>query len=129
MGGRRMLLSWRRPKYLSYILYMNEGEYLEMVNQLKKKYDENELRVKEVRENYELLVKEVVSVYGVFRLIDKLIDYEQEIDTEIRVLCSALRSQLSELYEEVVTPKTVIKISLTEVESEVGSPLEESSNT
>jgi len=124
-----MLLSWRRPKYLSYILYMNEGEYLEMVNQLKKKYDENELRVKEVRENYELLVKEVVSVYGVFRLIDKLIDYEQEIDTEIRVLCSALRSQLSELYEEVVTPKTVIKISLTEVESEVGSPLEESSNT
>ena len=124
-----MLLSWRRPKYLSYILYMNEGEYLEMVNQLKKKYDENELRVKEVRENYELLVKEVVSVYGVFRLIDKLIDYEQEIDTEIRVLCSALRSQLSELYEEIVTPKTVIKISLTEVESEVGSSLEQSSNT
>lgn len=100
-----------------------------MVNQLKKKYDENELRVKEVRENYELLVKEVVSVYGVFRLIDKLIDYEQEIDTEIRVLCSALRSQLSELYEEIVTPKTVIKISLTEVESEVGSSLEQSSNT
>lgn len=124
-----MLLSCCRPKYLSYILYMNEGEYLEMVNQLKKKYDENELRVKEVRENYELLVKEVVSVYGVFRLIDKLIDYEQEIDTEIRVLCSALRSQLSELYEEIVTPKTVIKISLTEVESEVGSSLEESSNT
>ena len=91
-----------------HVVYMNEGEYLELTKQLQEKFDKNEEVVREMRENMEALIKEVVSIYGVFRLIDKLINYEEDIDGEIKILCSALRSQLSELYEEIVTPKVIV---------------------
>ena len=87
---------------------MNEGEYLQLTKQLQEKFDRNEEYVKEVRENMEALIKEVISIYGLFRLIDKLVDYEEEIDGEIKILCSLLRGQLSELYDEIVTPKVIV---------------------
>ena len=87
---------------------MNEGEYLELVKQLQDKFDKNEKNVREVRENMDSLIKEVVTIYGVFRMIDRLIDYEDDIDAEIKILCSALRSHISELYEEIVSPKMIV---------------------
>lgn len=87
---------------------MNEGEYLELVKQLQDKFDKNEKKVKAVRENMDSLIKEVVTIYGVFRMIDRLIEYEDDIDGEIKILCSALRMHLSELYEEIVSPKMIV---------------------
>jgi hypothetical protein len=87
---------------------MNEGEYLELVKQLQDKFDKNEKKVKEVRENMYSLIKEVVTIYGMFRMIDRLIEYEDEIDGEIKILCSTLRLHLSELYDEIVSPKLIV---------------------
>ena len=74
---------------------MLEGEYLEMVNHLKEKFDEKDKEVEKVKERYKDVVKEFLSVYGYVRLIDMADDMERE------GLIELLRGFLSERFDEI----------------------------
>lgn len=87
---------------------MNEGEYLELVNQLKEKFDKNEKEMKKQREIVEMMRKDIISIYGFYRVIDNLIQNEGDYE-EIYLLSSSFRSHLSELFDSL-TENVVIKI-------------------
>jgi sugar-specific transcriptional regulator TrmB len=87
---------------------MNEGEYLELVNQLKEKFDKNENEMKKQREIVEAMRKDIISIYGFYRVIDNLIQIEGDYE-EITLLSSSFRSMLSELFDSL-TENVVIKI-------------------
>ncbi len=46
---------------------MNEGEYLEMANQLKEKYEDNEKKIKKYIGKYNELYKTMAICYGLLR--------------------------------------------------------------
>ena len=46
---------------------MNEGEYLEMANQLKQKFEDNEKKNKKYINNYNQLYKTMAICYGLLR--------------------------------------------------------------
>lgn len=46
---------------------MNEGEYLEMANQLKEKFEDNEKKIKKYISKYNQLYKTMAICYGLLR--------------------------------------------------------------
>ncbi len=46
---------------------MNEGEYLEMANQLKQKFEDNEKKIKKYISKYNQLYKTMAICYGLLR--------------------------------------------------------------
>jgi len=76
---------------------MNEGDYLDMVNQLKEKYDEIELKMLTVTRLEQDIKKDLITAYGVARLLDHLVDTNPiGYDNEIVVLIEMLRGLLSD---------------------------------
>ena len=77
---------------------MLEGEYLELVNDLKKKFDEKEREVDKIKEECAELKKVFISAYGFIRVMDIMAD-NSEIDFEIKGMISIIRSFLSEMFD------------------------------
>ena len=75
---------------------MNEGEYLEMVNQLQEKFNLNELENNRIKEGYIGLKKNFISLYGIIRILDMSedIDHDAVID--------AARTFASSIYDEFI---------------------------
>jgi hypothetical protein len=75
---------------------MNEGEYLEMVNQLQEKFNLNELENNKIKEGYIELKKNFISLYGIIRILDMSedIDHDAVID--------AARTFASSIYDEFI---------------------------
>tara|TARA_R110002167_G_scaffold337637_3_gene545122 strand:- start:15 stop:290 length:276 start_codon:yes stop_codon:yes gene_type:complete len=68
-----------------------EGEYLEMANQLKEKYDEITNKLERIELMSLEIKKDFISCYGVVRLLDHLVSnslvgYDNEIITMIEIL-------------------------------------------
>ena len=76
---------------------MNEGDYLDMVNQLKVKYDEVEYKMESILRMEKIIKKDIIVAYGVARLLDHLMDTSVvPYDNEIIVLIEMLRGILSD---------------------------------
>ena len=76
---------------------MNEGDYLDMVNQLKEKYDEVESKMETILNMEKIIKKDLIVAYGVARLLDHLMDSSIiPYDNEIIVLIEMLRGILSD---------------------------------
>ena len=76
---------------------MNEGEYLELVGQLKLKYDEIEEKMATVARLETIIKKDLITAYGVVRLVDHLLDTNPiGYDNEMVVLIEMLRGVLSD---------------------------------
>mgnify|MGYP003653296892 FL=1 len=76
---------------------MNEGDYLDMVNQLKVKYDEVEYKMDSILRMEKIIKKDIIVAYGVARLLDHLMDTSVvPYDNEIIVLIEMLRGILSD---------------------------------
>ena len=76
---------------------MNEGDYLDMVNQLKVKYDEVESKMDSILRMEKIIKKDLIVAYGVARLLDHLMDTSVvPYDNEIIVLIEMLRGILSD---------------------------------
>ena len=75
---------------------INEGEYLEMVNHLKATYDE--MAEKLFRKDMELMdiKKDLMTAYGVIRLLDNLLEHIAEVPHELTILVEVLRGLLSD---------------------------------
>lgn len=81
---------------------MTEQMYLEMVNQLKEKFDLNEYLMKKMELRVLELKKELFSSYGIIRLLDNMIHQSYNIDGDIITLCESLRTHLSTVIEELI---------------------------
>tara|TARA_R110001632_G_scaffold24785_6_gene68730 strand:+ start:1685 stop:1933 length:249 start_codon:yes stop_codon:yes gene_type:complete len=80
---------------------MLEGEYLELVDDLKKKFDEKELELNKLRERNMQLEKDILSAFGLIRIIDYFAS-SSEIDEELKILISSLRTFLSDTFDDIL---------------------------
>ena len=78
---------------------MNEGEYLELVNQLKEKFDRNELRLEKIIDSNKSLMKHIMVAYSLARLLD---EGEYIELNDYKVFVEILRNYLSNVLEDEV---------------------------
>jgi len=82
---------------------MLEGEYLELSNQLKEKFDEVEQKLQSIERREKELIKDFMTAYGIARLLDQLIDMNPVgYDVEIVTLVECLRGFLSDSIDKHV---------------------------
>ena len=80
---------------------MLEGEYLDMVNQLKEKYDEITTKLDSIERRDKELRKDFVTAYGVLRLLDHLIASSVVgFDDEVGIIVETLRGFLSDCVDK-----------------------------
>mgnify|MGYP003628061789 FL=1 len=76
---------------------MLEGEYLDLVKQLKDKYDEIEAKLDIIERRDKELRKNFITAYGVIRLLDHLISSSVVgFDDEVVIMVEVLRGFLSD---------------------------------
>ena len=76
---------------------MLEGEYLELVNQLKEQFDIKEKEVTKMQDEIAELKKCIISAYGFIRIID-MVSEHAELDYEVKNMIEILRTFLSDSY-------------------------------
>lgn len=81
---------------------MTEQMYLDMVDQLKEKYDLNEYLMKKMEIRLTEIKKELCSAYGMVRILDNMIGKCYGIDGDIITLSESLRGHLSSVFEEMI---------------------------
>ncbi len=86
---------------------MLEQEYLEMANQLKEKFDENETRYKMLIMENRDLKKMIYTAYGNIRMIDWLLHFEEEIGTELKITIENTRGLLSDFLDDINSPQCI----------------------
>ena len=62
---------------------MNENDYLDLVNQLKKKFDENEMKVNIFIKQNIKLKKHIMAIYGICKMTDVLDDLSDPQEKEV----------------------------------------------
>jgi len=80
---------------------MLEGDYLDMANQLKEKYDEITNKLQRIELLEIELKKDFMTAYGVVRLLDHLISTSMiPYDTEVINIVEVLRGVLSDCVDK-----------------------------
>ena len=82
---------------------MGDAMYLDAMNQLKEMNDEREKELKKAQNELKEFKKELISTYGVVRLLDMI--YSDQCDepiVEVSVLIETLREFLSQFVDEKV---------------------------
>jgi len=79
---------------------MLEGEYLELVDDLKKKFEKKEEEINVIKERISYLEKDLLTAFGMIRIIDYFCS-STDTDEELKVLISSLRTYLSECYDNL----------------------------
>tara|TARA_R110000744_G_scaffold6031_4_gene21283 strand:- start:2033 stop:2296 length:264 start_codon:yes stop_codon:yes gene_type:complete len=75
----------------------NEQMYLDMVNQLKVKYDEMEYTIQKMKKN-DLDQKKIIwTCYGILRIVDITLQSDEEFT---QMLIQSLRGMLSEIFDD-----------------------------
>lgn len=77
---------------------MLEGEYLELCDQLKEKYEKHQIEMNLMKIKNKQLIKELITSYGMIRLIDNLTE-ETMIEMQIKIMIESLRSHLSNIFD------------------------------
>ena len=75
---------------------MTEQQYLEMANHLKQTYDKMEEKLLRSEIKIIDLKKDLITVYGLVRIIDNILDNLYEVPHEVVVLVECLRGNLSD---------------------------------
>ena len=78
----------------------NENDYLEQMNHLQELFNKKDKEVEEVLEKYKDIIKELITCYGVVRLLDNQLE-EIDAPLEIKCISELLRSQLSNLFDDI----------------------------
>ena len=79
----------------------NEGMYLEAMAQLQKKYDAFNNKRIIIENKNKMLAKELLTCYGMVRIIDSLINPENT-DFEIMMTIDVLRGYLSTVVDDCI---------------------------
>ncbi len=80
---------------------MLEGEYLELVNQLKAEHEKKDKEVENIKESLKDCKKALLSAFGMVRVLDEIVR-GSEVDEEIDLLVSVLRTFLSYRYDKFI---------------------------
>lgn len=82
---------------------MLEGEYLEMANQLKDKYNEITDKLNMIESLEKEMKKDLMTAYGVTRLLDHLISSSHiGYDNEVMVMIETLRGCMSDIIDKYI---------------------------
>lgn len=84
---------------------MLEQEYLELSNQLKVKFEENERAMVELRREVKDMKKMIMTAYGLIRMIDWLSD-SLDMPFELKVQIENARGWLSECID-IIRPQCI----------------------
>jgi len=84
---------------------MNEGMYLDAMNQLKDINEKRDIEYEKLKEENMDIKKELISCYGVVRMIDMMYSDTDEPVLEIGVLIESLREYLSQYTENKIICK------------------------
>ena len=79
---------------------MASQNYLDAMEQLNEKFKEVEYLKKKMEEQNEQLKKELITCYGCIRLIDNLIEEDDEIDLNIKMMSDILRQHISSFFND-----------------------------
>lgn len=79
---------------------MLEGEYLELCDQLKDRFEKNEIELIKFRNTNATLMKEIMTSYGMIRIIDNIAEND-EISMELKTLIECLRTHLSDFFDTI----------------------------
>ena len=82
---------------------MLEGEYLEMVNDLRDRFEEKDKEMEKIKEQNSRLKKDLISAFGFVRILDYFSCEVHDVDYEIKSLIDVLRSYLSSTYDEIIS--------------------------
>tara|TARA_R110002167_G_scaffold344030_1_gene553209 strand:- start:2627 stop:2890 length:264 start_codon:yes stop_codon:yes gene_type:complete len=81
----------------------NEQMYLDMVGQLKDKYDEITSQLESIERSGKEIKKDFITVYGVIRLLDHLISNSPVgFDDEVVIMVEVLRGFLSDCVDKYI---------------------------
>ena len=80
---------------------MNSGMYVDAMNQLKEKFEDVDNKVKSYKSTIIELQKELISQYGIVRILDDLTD-ETMIEPFIKELISIIRTRLSDIIDREI---------------------------
>jgi len=81
---------------------MNEGMYLDAMNQLKDINEKRDTEFEKLKEENMDIKKELISCYGVVRMIDMMYSDTEEPVMEIGILIESLREYLSQYTENKI---------------------------
>ena len=81
---------------------INDGMYLDAMNQLKELNDKREKESEKQKRELTDLKKELISAYGIVRLIDMMYSDADEPINEISILIETLREYLSQFVENKI---------------------------
>jgi serine protease inhibitor len=79
---------------------MLEGEYLELCDQLKERFEKNEIELIKFRNTNSTLMKEIMTSYGLIRIIDNTAEND-DISRELKTLIECLRTHLSDFFDTI----------------------------
>lgn len=82
------------------IIEMTDGMLLDAMNQLKEMNDNREKEMDKMKEELSEYKKEMITAYGVIRLIDMIYKDTPDQIPEINVLVETLREYLSQFAED-----------------------------
>jgi len=92
-------------KNINETIEMNEGMYLDAMNQLKDINEKRDIEYEKLKEENMDIKKELISCYGVVRMIDMMYSDTDEPVLEIGVLIESLREYLSQYTENKIICK------------------------
>ena len=81
---------------------MNEGEILDMVNQLKDKFEKVEEREKKFDLQMLQFTKTLCGIYGMIRILDNVVDDRPEL---VDCLINEIRSEVSTMLFRQIDPE------------------------
>ena len=81
---------------------MDEGMYLEAMNQLKEEYEKNESLIEKAKNNLTEYKKDLITCYGMIRLIDNVLEEDNYDEHPVKIMIEVLRSFLSEKIEPLL---------------------------
>ena len=79
---------------------ITEGQYIEMANHLKETYDKMSEKLFKSEIKIMELKKEIITAYGLIRVIDNILEHLYDVPHEVVVLVECLRSHLSEVMDK-----------------------------
>ena len=81
---------------------MSDGYYLEAMEQLNEKFKEIEYIKSKIMSQNESLKKEIMTLYGLIRVLDNMITDSYEFPNEIVCLSEIIRGHASTVYDDII---------------------------
>ncbi len=87
-----------------------ENDYLELAEHARQKYVEMENRIEALRQSNKELVKEILTVYGIVRVVDNQLEEDDLTGHPAKLMIEMVRTHLSKWFDDYTEPTIIISI-------------------